>query len=259
MSFETLIFEKRADGIAIVTLNRPERLNTISPQVLAELDAALEVVESDDEIRVFLLTGAPRPDGRPHFSAGFDLKAVEEGAMRTPDIGDRVCTRLDDLCKPSIAVVDGICTTGGAELAIACDLRVVGAAAQISDWHLKNLGTGLGGWGASTRWARLVGVQKATEIFLTGKVVGADEAVRIGWAVEAHASEQLMDAALELAGRIAKMNPTGVRMVLSHMSRVPDLSRDEALALAVEIYTQENTGPSRFEETARGVLKKAKE
>ncbi len=232
MSFETLRYERRDDGIAVVTLDRPQRLNAISGQVLVELEKVVDEIEADDGVRVFLLTGGPRPDGRPCFSAGFDLKAVTEGVPVERQIGRRVTDRIDDLLKPSIAVIDGICSTGGAELAVCCDLRIVGASLQLSDWHLKNLGTGLGAWGASTRWARLIGVQKTKELFLTGRVIDADEAVRIGWAVASHPSEQLMDAALETAGRIAGMNPGGVRMALMHLDRVPDMPRDAALDLA---------------------------
>ena len=83
---------------------------------------------------------------------------------------------------PSIAVVDGICTTGALEIAMACDLRIVADTARISDWHLARLGTGLGGWGASTRLPRLVGVAQAKDIILTGKEIDGVEAHRIGLA-----------------------------------------------------------------------------
>jgi enoyl-CoA hydratase len=235
MSRETLLYERREDGVAVVTLNRPERLNAINGRVLAELEELLDEIERDERVRVFLLTGTPRRDGRPCFSAGFDLKSVGEGVPMERQIGRRVADRIDDLLKPSIAVVDGICSTGGSELAVCCDLRLVGSAAQISDWHLKNLGTGLGGWGASTRWARLIGAQKTKELFLTGRVFDAEEAVRIGWAVAAAPSEQLMDEALEMAGRIAGMNPGGVRMVLMHVDSVADTPRDAAIDMADRI------------------------
>ena len=155
MEFRHILYEKRADGVAVLTLNRPERLNALHAEVLLEIDAALDDIESSGQVRCFLLCGAPRPDGRPCFCAGFDLKSVAEGVPADPSIGLRVAQRLDDLLVPSIAVVDGVCSTGGAEIAVACDLRVVGEGAQIGDWHLKNLGTGLGGWGAATRWQRL--------------------------------------------------------------------------------------------------------
>ena len=235
MDFRHILYEKRTSGVAVLTLNRPERLNALHAEVLEELDAALDDIESGGEVRCFLLRGASRPDGRPCFCAGFDLKSVADGIPADPGIGLRVAQRLDDLLVPSIAVVDGVCSTGGAEIAVACDLRVVGEDARIGDWHLKNLGTGLGGWGAATRWQRLVGTQKTKELFLTGRVIGAEEAVQIGWATARFPSEEILDAALEMAETIASRNPKGVGMVLAHLNRAADMSRDESIRWALEL------------------------
>jgi enoyl-CoA hydratase/carnithine racemase len=235
MGQETLRYEKLEDGIARITLNRPRRLNAINRIVLEELDALLDEIERDDAVRVFLLTGAPRADGRPCFSAGFDLKSVAEGILPERGLGQRVTDRLDDLLKPSIAVVDGVCSTGGGELAMAADIRLVGEQLELSDWHLKNLGTGLGEWGAATRWVRLAGAHKAKEVMLTGRVLGAAEAVSCGWAVGAHPSESLMHAALEMARAIAGMNPKGVRMTLMHLDRAEDMTRDQSLRWSLEL------------------------
>ena len=232
MNFETVEFTRRDDGIAIVRIQRPERVNTINGRVLEELDAAVDAIEADPGIRVFLLCGAPRSDGRPCFSAGFDVKSIAEGVPMDPHLGARLTNRIDDLLKPSIAVVDGVCSTGGAELALACDFRLVGEGLELSDWHLKRLGTGLGGWGGGTRWSRLVGVQNAKEIILTGRTLDAGAAVRMGFASASHPSAELMDEALVMAGAIAAMNPDGVRMCLYHLNRCPDLSRDAALRQA---------------------------
>lgn len=235
MAFERIACEKRGDGIAVLRLNRPARLNAIDGRVLEELWEAVDDIDRDEGIRVFLLCGAPRSDGRPCFSAGFDLKSVAEGVPLDPHLGARLTDRIDDLLTPSIAAVDGVCSTGGAELALACDFRLVGEQLQLSDWHLKHLGTGLGQWGAGARWPRLVGVQKAKEILLTGKVVGAEEAVRIGFAAERHPSERLMDAALEMAAAIAAMSRSGVRMCLAHLDHSLDMSRESALRHALQL------------------------
>ena len=258
MAYETIRFERRDDGIAILTLNRPQRLNAINRIVLTEIDAALDEIERDDAIRVFLITGAPRADGRPCFSAGFDLKSVSEGILPEKGLGQRVTDRLDDLLKPSIAVVDGVCSTGGGELAMAADLRVVGAKLELSDWHLKNLGTGLGEWGAATRWARLAGAQKAKEVMLTGRVLGAAEAVSCGWAVAQHPSERLLDAALEMARAIAGMNPKGVRMTLLHLDRTEDMTREQSLRWSLELPKIVGV-KTAIEEKADAVLGRIKE
>jgi len=240
-------------GIARIALRRPERLNAINASLLRELDHALRRIEADSEIRVWILTGAPRPDGRPCFSAGVDLKAGAEGEQVGESEGFLLCNRIDDALKPSIAAIDGICSTGAAELALACDFRLVGAAAQVSDWHLKHLGTGLGGWGASTRWARLVGVQHTKEIILTGRVLDAEAALRTGFATAAHASSELAAAALAMARAIAAMEPRGVRLTLMHLDRGLDMTRDEALRFAQLLY---QWFPSQvdFDAKARAVL-----
>lgn len=231
MVYENIDFEIVEEHIAQVTLKRPERLNALNGPLLDELADAVTRIDHDDEIHVWLLTGAPRPDGRPNFGAGVDLRAFSEGQGVTNEQGLSLTNQIDDLLTPSIAVIDGVCTTGAAELALACDFRLVGAAARISDWHLKNLGT-LGAWGANTRWPLLVGVARAKEILLTGRVLEAEEAVTLGFALSAHASADLDVAALELARTIAGMQRDGVRMILAHLDRTADLSRDESLRWA---------------------------
>ena len=108
MSESPILFEKRDDGIAIVTLNRPEKLNALTGPLLDALDAAVDQIANDPEIRVFLLRGAPRPDGRPCFSAGVDVNAIMEGSGVGEEQGFHLTNKIDDLLKPSIAMIDGI-------------------------------------------------------------------------------------------------------------------------------------------------------
>ncbi len=232
MSESPILFEKRDDGIAVVTLNRPEKLNSLTGPLLDALDAAVDRVANDPEIRVFLIRGAPRPDGRPCFSAGVDVSAFADGQGVGEEQGFLLTNKLDDLLKPSIAVIDGVCTTGGGEIALACDFRIVGRQARISDWHLKKLGTGLGAWGASTRWARECGVTNAKQMLLTGREIDGDEALRIGFASAVYDSDALEAGAFEMAGQIAGMKPDGVKLVLAHLDRIDDMSRDQALRWA---------------------------
>ena len=232
MAFETIRYETLEPGIGVITLARPAKLNTLTGTMLREIDDAVGQAERDDGVRVLVLTGAPRPDGRPCFSAGVDVTSFAEGDGVTTEGGFALTNRIDDLLKPTVAVVDGVCSTGGLELALACDLRIVGAGAQISDWHLKKLGTGLGAWGGATRLARLLGVQRAKEIILTGKVVSGDEAFRIGFASELHPSAELWERALATVRAIAGMDPRGLRLTLAHPDRIDDMTRDQALRWA---------------------------
>jgi len=232
MAYEFIRFEVPEPHVAVVTLHRPERLNALHGPLLDELADAVGRIDRDPEIRAWILTGAPRPDGRPCFGAGVDLRCFAEGKGVSVEQGFGLTNRIDDLLVPSIAAIDGVCTTGASELALACDFRLVGAAARVSDWHLKNLGTGLGAWGASTRWARLVGATRAKEIILTGRELDAETAVRWGLASAAHPSAELLGAALAMARTIAGMKPEGVRLTLAHLDRADDMTRDQALRWA---------------------------
>ena len=224
------------DGhVLILRINRPDAMNALDGRVLFELIAAVKRANRDDSVRCMVLTGAPRADGRPCFSAGDDLKEAAAGLHPAGNPGNKLCNAIDESLKPSIAVIDGVCTTGALELALACDLRVVAETAQISDWHLARLGSGLGGWGASTRLSRLVGVAQAKDMILTGKVIDGNEALRIQFAQRVVASEQLWDEAMAMAGSIAAMSPEGVQMTMAHLSRVEDLSKEESLRFATQV------------------------
>ena len=228
--------DAQQDGpVLILRINRPEAMNALNGQVLADLNAAARYAEKNDSVHCVVLTGAPRADGRPCFSAGDDLKEAAAGLHPAGNPGNKLCNAIDDSLTPWIAVIDGVCTTGALEVALACDLRVVAHTAQISDWHLARLGSGLGGWGASTRLSRLVGVAQAKDIILTGKVLDGAEAHRIGLAQRVVTSDQLWEEAMGMANAIAGMNPHGVRMTMAHLSRVQDLSKDESLAFAKQV------------------------
>jgi enoyl-CoA hydratase/carnithine racemase len=226
-------YEVVAEHVVRLVINRPEVANALDPATFAELDAALDRVESDDDVRVWLLTGAPRTDGRPWFSAGADLKTASPAQDDRPGIDPAaVVDRIDDMLKPSIAVIDGVCTTGALELAMACDLRLAADTARISDWHLKATGLGIGQWGAATRLCRLVGVDKAKELLLTGVEVDGDEAARIGLVNRSVTSADLDTAALEMATTIASMPRAGVRTTLGFLTLQQDMSKREALRWA---------------------------
>jgi len=233
LSLRHIEFERGAeDGVAILRLARPERLNALHAPLVRELLGAVREIEADSAIRAYLLCGASREDGRPCFSAGADLRAEPHEAFEDSELGLRLTSAIADGRTPSIALVDGVCSTGGAELALACDLRLVGEQAQISDWHLKKLGTGLGAWGGSTRWARLIGLQRSKELLLTGKVLDAREALEFGFAIESCSSDRLLPRGLEIARSIAAMDPRGVAMTLAQLELAEDTSRDTAIRLA---------------------------
>jgi enoyl-CoA hydratase/carnithine racemase len=244
---------ERRDHVVVLRLHRPKQMNALNGELLLALSAEVKKIRDDRSVHALVITGNPRLDGRPCFSAGDDLKEAASGQAPPGNPGGILTNLIDDLLTPSIAVIDGVCTTGALEIAMACDLRVVADTAQISDWHLARLGSGLGGWGASTRLARLVGVAQAKDLILTGKVIDGIEAHRIGLAQRVVPSAELWDHSMQLADTIATMNPNGVRMTMAHLARVQDLSKEESLAYAKQI--REWFAPTRtLADATSGVL-----
>ncbi|MBI2164904.1 MAG: enoyl-CoA hydratase/isomerase family protein [Chloroflexi bacterium] len=245
MAYECIIYEKLGGGIGLVTLNRPHRLNALSVKMREELQRLLDEVEKDEEVRAIVITGAPRPDGRPCFCSGADLK---ETAAAPPDSAEgrmsrivrhvidpkyetdtaAICSRVENLSKPSIAAIDGVCTAGGLELALSCDIRVVSETAQISDLHIKNLKS-IGGSGVTARLARTVGLAWAKEIMFSGEPLDGHGAVGIGLANHVYPAGKLLDGALALARNFAAMDPTALALAKSLINEMGALELERAL------------------------------
>lgn len=230
--YECLLYDRPAEHVARIALHRPGAANALSTRLLLELRDAVGRVLEDDSVRAWILTGAPRADGRPMFSAGVDMKdAVSDHEKFERADGRGLVDLIDNAVKPSIAVIDGICTTGGLEVALACDLRFASPRAQLSDWHMKRSGLGIGAWGSAARLSRLVGLDRAKEILLTSRVVGGEEAAAIGLVHRVVAEDELMESALETAGQIAGMPPRGVRATLGYLQLQAHLSTQESIHL----------------------------
>jgi enoyl-CoA hydratase/carnithine racemase len=233
-----LRLERPSEHVAVVVIDAPAVANALNGRFFAELSVAMDTIEQDDAIRAWLLTGAPRADGRPWFSSGADLSEAAGGrgsgaGPNGPAIQPAaVIDRVDDLLKPSIAVIAGVCTTGALELAMACDVRIAAESARLSDWHLKRTGLGIGDWGSAARLSRLVGVDKAKELLLLGEEISGAEAERIGLVNKAVPDEDLMPAALRWAAAIAGRPRRGVRATLGFLQLQADMSKHEALRWA---------------------------
>ena len=242
-----------SDSVALITLNRPSSLNALSEDLLNELEAILIDIENDKDVLIFIITGANRDDGRPCFSAWADIKnrkmtsspkgeplAHTIDGMR--DLGNEVFpknqsrynevfTMLENMQTPSIAALDGICTTGGLELILSCDMRVVGTAVEISDWHTKNL-QAIGGAGVTSRLPKLIGAAKAKEMLWTGKVINADEAVAIGLANQKFSSEKLIEEAMSIASTISSMSPFAISASKAVINKSQDQSTQDSIRFA---------------------------
>ncbi len=179
MKFENIIL-KKDEGIARISLNRPQALNALTVDLLTELRQALDEVKNDEAVGVVVLSG----EGRS-FSAGVDLKDLEKQASAGVDIAARingvareVIKAMEDLPKPIIAAVTGHCLTGGLEIALACDMILASADSKFGDTHVR---WGLRPtWGLSQKLSRLVGLLKAKELSFTAEMISAEEAARIG-------------------------------------------------------------------------------
>ena len=225
MSFDNLLVE-REGGVLLVTLNRPKVLNALNSQTLRELSQAMDAAKADAEVRVVILTGA----GDKSFVAGAD---INELAVMTPvggrehaRIGQRVFDQIERLGKPVIAAVNGFALGGGCELALACAIRIASEAARFGQPEI-NLGL-IPGYAGSQRLPRLVGRGPALELLLTGDMIDAAEALRIGLVNRVVAADQLMPTAKTLAARIAQKAPIAAQYILDAVVTGADMAFADA-------------------------------
>jgi enoyl-CoA hydratase len=228
MSYSTLLFDL-ADGIATITINRPDKLNALNATVIAELDDAAARASREPEIHGVLLTGA----GTKAFVAGADITEIgaqgsQEGQARAL-AGQAMMRRLERCGKPVVAAVNGFALGGGCELAMACHLRVASEAARFGQPEVK-LGIGPG-YGGTVRLPRLVGRGRALELLLTGAMIDAQEAWRIGLANRVVPAERLIAESTALLRTILENGPLAVRACLELVDRGLDLGLDQALGL----------------------------
>ncbi|HYV52821.1 MAG TPA: enoyl-CoA hydratase-related protein [Candidatus Eisenbacteria bacterium] len=170
--------ERRPDNIAIITINRPEVLNAINVDVIAELSSAIDIVSVDDNVKVVIITGK----GERSFCAGADIRYVANidpiEAERYASLVHSMLNKIENLEKPVIAAINGYALGGGCEIALACDIRIASASAKIGQTEVK---IGIPpGWGGTQRMFRILGPAKAKELIFTGEMIAADEALKIG-------------------------------------------------------------------------------
>lgn len=194
--------------VGVMTINRPEALNALNTEVLADLKTALDEVEANEDIYVVILTG----EGRS-FVAGADIAQMRDfGAVDAKafgDVGNSVFLRIENFTKPVIAAVNGFALGGGCELAMACDIRIASLKAKFGQ---PEVGLGITpGFGGTQRLPRIVGISKAMELILSAKVISAAEAKDIGLVNQVVTPEELMPTALDLANAIASQAQIAVR------------------------------------------------
>jgi len=233
MAYENLIVERR-DGVAIVTVNRPEKLNALNDGVMDELDAAFAALGSDAEVRGVILTGA----GEKAFVAGADIGELSRqspvGGKDKSVRGQQVLDRIENLGKPVIAAVNGFALGGGCELALACHVRVASENARLGTPEVK-LGL-MCGYAGTQRLARIVGKGRALELLLTGEPVDAAEAHRIGLVNRVFPKDRLLAEAEGLLRKMIANAPVSLRFSLEAVNAGLQMPFAEAQYLEATLF-----------------------
>jgi enoyl-CoA hydratase len=228
MSYSTLLLTQDG-GIGTITVNRPDKLNALNDAVIAELGLAIDTLGADPGIKGVILTG----QGQKAFVAGADISELENqgpgAAKRRSLAGQAVFRRFEALRKPVVAAVNGFCLGGGCELAMACHIRVASENARFGQPEVK-LGIGPG-YGGTVRLPRLVGRGRALELLLTGEMIDAQEAWRIGLVNRVVPGERLLAEATSLLGKILAQGPLAVAAVLEAVDAGSEMPSAEALLL----------------------------
>jgi len=205
---ENILFEDEAQ-IRLITINRPNQLNALNKATIEELSSLLDQTESDDSIRVVIITGS----GTKAFVAGADIKEfanfnVEQGADLAQSGHDKLFNKVENLSKPVIAAVNGFALGGGLELAMSAHMRIASDNARMG---LPEVSLGvIPGYGGTQRLAQLIGKGRANEIIFSAGMVKADEAHRIGLVNKVTSQEELISACKELASKISQNSPSAI-------------------------------------------------
>jgi enoyl-CoA hydratase len=233
LTLKNVLYEKKG-AIAYVTLNRPKVLNALNQQTWEDLRAAFEDARDDAEVRGVILTGA----GDKAFIAGADISelanvtAVE--AQKSSSYGQGVLDLIEDLGKPVVAAVNGFALGGGCETAMACTIRVASENAKFGQPEVK-LGIIPGG-GGTQRLPRLVGKGRALQLILSGEMIGAQEAYRIGLANEVVPAADLITRAEAILKQIFANAPIAVKFALDAVNRGLETSQAEGLSLEAALF-----------------------
>ena len=231
-NYETIAVEKHGK-VAILTINRPDKLNALNSSVHSEGVAALNELRSDDSVRVLVITGA----GEKSFIAGAD---ISEFANETPvtqrDLFHQpsLFNSLDNFPKPVIAMINGFCLGGGNELALACDLRICSPNAKFSQPEI-NLGIIPGG-GGTQRLTRLIGEGRAMEMILSGDMIDAETALKFGLVNQIHPAAELEERTLEIAAKIAEQAPIALQLCKEAVKFASRSNLDEGLRREVDLF-----------------------
>jgi enoyl-CoA hydratase len=255
MSFVNIRFEADADGIALITVNRPEKLNALNRDTMEELADAFARVESDPAIRALIVTGA----GEKAFVAGADIKELAAltpvEAQALSGRGQAIFRKLEQIPKPSVAAVNGFALGGGLELAMSCTIRVAGPDARFGQPEVK-LGI-VPGYGGTQRLPRLVGRGRALEMLISGETIDAGEAFRMGLVNYITPQEELLPFSRAWLHKVLANGPRAVALAMEAVDVGLDCGIDQGLRFEAAAFGLTAATDDRREGT-RAFLEKRK-
>lgn len=254
MKFQTLLFEIK-NSIAYVTINRPDKLNALNAQVMDDLNSAFTAIRDTPEVRAAILTGA----GEKAFVAGADIGELNKhdpvSAKIATHKGQALSTLIENLGKPVIACINGFALGGGCELAMACTMRLASENAKLGQPEVK-LGI-MAGFGGSQRLPRLVGRGIAMQLLLTGEMISAQEAHRIGLVNEVVAQAELIARAEAIAQKIIANAPLAVQYTMEAVNHGMDMPLAEGLFLEAALFAVVAATEDKKEGTSAFLEKRA--
>ena len=229
MNEKALLFEIR-DKVGYITMNRPEKLNSLTKETLMDMEVLLSRLREDSECKSVIITGA----GDKAFTSGADLDTFLKGREKVMGIewsryGQRLFAMFDELGKPTIAALNGLTLGGGLEIALACTFRFACPEARLGFPEIT-LGF-IPGWGGTQRMPRLIGKARALELILTGEIIDAEKALSFGLVNRVVPRHELMKACEEMAQKIAKNAPLAIRFAMEAVNEGLNMPLKEGLIL----------------------------
>jgi 3-hydroxypropionyl-coenzyme A dehydratase len=251
-----LVTTTKSDGICIIKINRPEKLNAMNSDVAKELISIFEKTGTDDTVKVIILTG----EGDRAFSAGADIeymsKISPDESVEYAKLGQLLTATVENVRQPTIAAVNGFALGGGCELAMSCDIRLASDTAKLGQPEVT---IGIPpGWGGTQRLLRIVGIAKAKELVYTGKMIKADEAKEIGLVNHVFQLASLMEEATKMAKAIAENSAIGVQMSKTAINKGRNADLDTGLGVELLAWRNCFTHPDREQRMTAFVNKSKK-
>lgn len=254
MNYQNILFEIK-NHTGIVTINRPDKLNALNGQTISELENVIDSIKNNSEVFVVVITGS----GEKAFVAGADISEINKLDIilgkEFSEKGNRVFRKIETLDKPVIAAVNGFALGGGCELALACHIRIASENAKFGQPEV-NLGI-IPGYGGTQRLARVINSARALEMILTGDMVSAEEALKIGLVNKVFTLTDLLPKTLDLADKISSKGHQAIRFALKAVKATDNISLTEGIAYEASLFALV-CGTEDFKEGTSAFLEKRK-